>query len=157
VSFFFDTSALAKLYHREIGTAAVRKTFEEQHSVYVCRVGSVEMQSALSLKIRTNAISRADAELVQLKFRAHIRDQQIRVIAMKAAHYDLDETLLETYGYIHALRTLDSIQLAVAVDLVRSGIVNTFVTSDKVLIRIASIENLTVWDPASESSGDLLM
>ena len=144
---FLDTSALAKLYHTEIRTGFVENLLEREHSVFVSRLGAVEMQSVLSGKVRTRAIAKADAELAHLKFRADVRKRRIRVVALRNRHYDLAASLIEKHGDTRGLRTLDSLQLAVALDLVQNGIVDSFVTADKVLIRVAAVEKLNALDP----------
>ena len=76
---------------------------------------------------------------------------------MKTRHYELAESLIEKHGDTQGLRTLDSLQLAVALDLARSGVADSFVTADKILVRVASVENLVVWDPETATPEDLLI
>lgn len=57
--------------------------------------------------------------------------------------------LIRTHSLGDSLRTLDSVQLAVALELKRLGRMDHFVTSDKVLAAIASKEDLSVVDPTS--------
>jgi hypothetical protein len=47
------------------------------------------------------------------------------------------------------LRTLDSLQLAVALCLHRSSAVENLVASDKVLCQVAEVEGIPVIDPES--------
>jgi len=152
-----DTSALAKLYHRENGTTFIEKLLDLQQSLLVSRLALVKMRSVLSGKVRTKTIGKADAELVRLKFRADVRKRRIRVVALKTRHYELAESLIEKHGGTQGHRTLDSLQLAVALDLARNGVADSFVTADKVLVRVPSLENLVVWDPETASPEDLLI
>lgn len=62
-------------------------------------------------------------------------------------HYAMAEALLNEYGPIQGLRTLDSLHLAVALDLQRNGLVDSIVTADKVLCRVAPMEGLIVVNP----------
>ena len=105
------------------------------------------MHSVLSGKVRTRALSEVDAELARQKFRADIRRRRVLVIALRNRHYDLASSLIEKHGNYQGLRTLDSLQLAVALDLAQNGLSDMFVTADKVLARIAALENLNVHDP----------
>ena len=50
-------------------------------------------------------------------------------------------------GLTHALHTLDSLQLAVALDLRRRGMLDQVVTADRVLLLVAALEGLPVLDP----------
>ena len=54
-------------------------------------------------------------------------------------------------GYHGSALVLDSLQLAVAIDLTQNGIVDSFVTADKVLIRVAAVEKLNALDPETAS------
>ena len=62
-------------------------------------------------------------------------------------HYYLAASLIEKHGDTQGLRTLDSLQSAVALDLAQNGIVDSFVTADKVLIRVAALERLNALNP----------
>jgi hypothetical protein len=55
--YFLDTSALAKLYRNEAGTAFVDRIFSEPASQHVIsRLTIVEMESVFALKVRTGEI-----------------------------------------------------------------------------------------------------
>jgi predicted nucleic acid-binding protein len=45
------------------------------------------------------------------------------------------------------LRTLDALQLAVALDLSEQGFLDHFVAADKALAEVAAVEGLSVRDP----------
>ena len=48
-----DTSALAKLYHREAGSEFVRRLLKDhQGSAFLSRLGLLEMHSVLASKVR---------------------------------------------------------------------------------------------------------
>jgi predicted nucleic acid-binding protein len=49
----------------------------------------------------------------------------------------------------HTLRTLDALQLSVALDLYRRGVVSQLVTSDRALSEVAALEGLPVVNPLS--------
>ncbi len=55
--------------------------------------------------------------------------------------------LLQQYGPTHGLHTLDSLPLAVALDLRSRGMLDSLVTADRVLLTVARLEGLTVLDP----------
>ncbi len=66
--YFFDTSALAKVYRKEIGSDFVDRVLSEPGSqCIISRLSTVEMESVFALKVRTGEIdrqwfySRADA------------------------------------------------------------------------------------------------
>lgn len=68
---------------------------------------------------------------------------------MTRDHYDQAGELVERHGASLGLRTLDSLQLAVALSLHRGGAIETLVTADKVLCKVAAVEGIPVTDPES--------
>ena len=55
--YFLDTSAVAKLYRSELGSAFVDRIFSEPASQHlISRLTIVEMESVLALKVRTGEI-----------------------------------------------------------------------------------------------------
>jgi PIN domain nuclease of toxin-antitoxin system len=55
--YFFDTSALAKVYRQEIGSDFVDRVLSEPGSQHlISRLTIVEMESVLALKVRTGEI-----------------------------------------------------------------------------------------------------
>lgn len=67
-------------------------------------------------------------------------------MALRAKHYESAERLLTLYGPA-GLRTLDALQLAVALDLLRNQLVESLVAADRVLGRVAALEGLDVMNP----------
>jgi len=59
--------------------------------------------------------------------------------------------LIERYGPESGLRTLDSLQLSVALNLYRSGNVEHLLAADKILCKVAAAEGVPVIDPESTS------
>jgi predicted nucleic acid-binding protein len=61
---FFDSSALVKLYHPEVGTSAVDQIVNiADNSIRVSRLSVAELTSAFAIKVRTQAMSREDADV----------------------------------------------------------------------------------------------
>ena len=149
MSTYLDTSALAKLYHQEAGSAFVETILATKQPVFVSRLGVVEMHSVLSGKVRTKTLTQTDSDLARQRFRSDVRKRRFQIIALRARHYELADTLIATHGSASALRTLDSLQLAVALDLARSGLVKTLVTADKTLLKVGPLEKLACIDPES--------
>lgn len=66
-TYFFDTSALVKRYHEEVGTDAIDAAFEKSDVVKVISdISVIECYSAFAKKVRTGEIADED-------FRATIR------------------------------------------------------------------------------------
>ena len=145
---FPDTSALAKLYHPEIGSDLVERVVQQSAGdCFVSRLGILEMHSVLGVKERTGAISPGESEAVRRKFRGDVRRRRFRIVALQSRHYEAAEALLRFHAAAHGLRTLDSLQLAAALDLNRSQLIDSIITADRVLCRVAQMEYLAVIDP----------
>ena len=146
-----DTSALAKLYHREAGTEFVSRLLENHEgSAFLSRLGLLEMHSVLASKVRTGEMIAEESALLRRRFRSDVRSRRFRIVALRLRHYSQAEELLEKHGPSRGLRALDALQLAVALDLHRNGVIDSMITADKVLLRVAPIENIVVFNPESE-------
>jgi len=111
-NYFFDTSALVKVYHKEVGTELVEEIYENpENTIYISHLTKVELISALCKKYRTNDISHEAFILAYDKFLADC----INVFQLIFFYSDLLEEakeLILQYGQTKELRTLDAIQLA---------------------------------------------
>ena len=147
-AYFFDSSALAKLYHPEVGTSEVDQIVQEPGSrLRVSRLSVVELPSVFAIKVRTQFISREDAGLFLRQFREDIVARKFEVFAVDEATFAEAERLLEQYAFDRWLRALDAIQIAVALGLNRDGLVDRFVAADKVLCEVAALEGFAVLNP----------
>jgi len=61
--------------------------------------------------------------------------------------YQDAERLLRQHGATRRLRTLDALQLAVALDLHKKSAIDRIVSADKDLLVVADLEGLRVFDP----------
>ena len=103
---YLDTSALAKLYHTEIGTLKTEQlVLDSAGSCFVWRLGVLEMRSVPARKTRTGEISPAASAAVLQRFRGDIRRRRFRVVPLGVRHYELAERLVDVYG-LAAAKTL---------------------------------------------------
>jgi predicted nucleic acid-binding protein len=150
--YFLDSSAIGKLYHVEAGTPVVQSLVTQAESaLYISRLAVVEVRSAFARKVRAGHLVAADIELLRARFRADLRRRVLRTVAMNAGHFRDAERLINTYGLHARLRTLDAIQLAVALYLQKRGLVESFVCADKVLNHVAESAGLAVLNPEAAS------
>jgi predicted nucleic acid-binding protein len=148
--YFLDSSALAKVYHAEVGSAVVEELVLSSSAVLlISRLSVVEVQSAFAGKVRAGVISAGDAAGLRRRFLEDIANSLFRVVALTSDHYDQAGELIERHGASHGLRSLDSLQLAIALSLHRASAVESLVAADKVLCRVAVIEGMPVTDPES--------
>jgi len=114
----------------------------------VSRLTVLEIISVFAGKVRAGAISAADFDALRRRFAADLSKTKRLVGArLLVGHYQDAERLLRQHGAIRRLRTLDSLQLAVAIDLHRKNVIDRVVSADKDLLAVASAEGLGVLDP----------
>ena len=122
-NYFLDTSALAKLYHRESGSEPMERILEERGSwSFISHLSIVEMESVLAIKRRTGEIGEPAMEIARRRFRADLAQRRLAVAPpMLERHFHAARKLLIQYGVPEGLRTLDALQLAIALDLHQLG------------------------------------
>lgn len=144
----FDTSAISKHYHPELGTAKVKALIAAAGTrSIVSRLTVVEFHSALAKKVRTGHLPEADFRRLTRRFRCDVAARRLHPVRLLVSHFHATERLVRRIGLTQNLRTLDAIQLAVALHLndpVRSV---TFVRADQALCTFAAAEGLTVINP----------
>jgi predicted nucleic acid-binding protein len=149
-SYFLDTSAFAKLYHQETGSHHVERLVEHPGSiVLVSPLSLIEMESVFAIKVRTGELSPSGQELARRRLRADVAQGRILVgPPIEERHYRRARRLLRRYGVEMALRTLDSLQLALALDLHQSGQISVIVAADQRLCRVAEACGCSTINPA---------
>jgi predicted nucleic acid-binding protein len=93
-AYFFDSSALAKLYDPEVGTPEVDRIVEHAgNQIRISRLTVVELPSVFAIKERTRFISREDAGLFLRQFREDIVARKFQVFAVREAEFAVAERL----------------------------------------------------------------
>lgn len=147
-NYFFDSSALGKNYHAEVGTAEVERLLREPGARHlIARLTLVEIQSVFAGKVRTNVITGADFQLLRRRFLTDVAKRQLHVVRMTGAHYQEAERLVTKHAPSRSLRTLDALQLSVALHLHHRGTVDHFVCADGNLCKVAELEGVSVINP----------
>lgn len=146
---YFDSSALVKYYHDEPGSAEVIRFIQRPDTRhYISRLTFIEVHSAFGGKVRSGHIEADQFEVSCERLRRDVYERRFRVLPMKAIHYQEAERLLKTYTAEKGLRTLDSLQLSVALlELHRKSGLDQFVCADETLSEVAAVEGITVFDP----------
>jgi predicted nucleic acid-binding protein len=148
--YFLDTSALVKRYHVEAGSSKVAMILAEPDSSHlISRLGLVEAVSAFALKVREGQIQVDDFSAYRMRLLADVRNRSINVARVRVAHFKQADQLLQKHGTNVKLRTLDSLQLATALDLRTRAMLDHFVCADLNLCKIAAVEGLSVINPES--------
>jgi uncharacterized protein len=153
---FFDTSAVSKHYHAEPGTAKVDALLAVAGvRQLISRLSVVEFHSVFARKVRVGEITQADFQRLTRRFRGDVAAKRLRVIRLTAAHFQSAERLIRRIGLTLSLRTLDSLQLAVAMSLNEPGRPVEFVCADQALCAIAKAEGLSVEPRATVTPASL--
>lgn len=141
--FFIDTSALFKRYQLERGTALVSRLLEESDEpVFISSITIVEIVSNLKRLYEIDKITTEEQFLKQRTFfYQDIGALDITILDVSAEDIiKAEDLILKRY-----MKPLDSIQLAIALNLKRDSI--TFVSSDRRLCKIAEEEGLDTLTP----------
>lgn len=100
--YFLDSSALAKIYHAEVGSAIVEElVLSSAATILISRLSVVEVQSAFAGKVRVGVISADDTVGLRRRFLEDIATGLLRVVALASAHYDHAAELIERHGVSH--------------------------------------------------------
>jgi hypothetical protein len=147
-SYFFDTSAFAKRYHPESGTQVVMAIFAEPgRTIGISSLSLIEIQSVFAAKVRSNVITRAMAGSLRARMLLDMAAGDFEVFTLSSDHFDAAGRMIGRHGFSSRLRTLDALQLAVALDLREQGLVDRFVVADRALGEVAVAEGLAVLNP----------
>jgi len=147
VIYFLDTSALAKRYLTEKGSPRVRRLLERKNNVfYQTFLTPVELTSALYRRLREREITSEELALILRVYVTHSHQDYLLV--------PYADTLMERAAALlghHALRALDAIQLAAALDLKDRLPVDelpiAFLSADERLVEAARQEHLEAKNP----------
>lgn len=78
--YFLDTSALAKLYHQELGSDNVEEILNQEGSKgIISRLSLVELESVLAIKVRTGVLDPTGRAIALRRFRADIARNRVIV------------------------------------------------------------------------------
>jgi predicted nucleic acid-binding protein len=146
--YFVDTSALAKVYRKEVGSDFIDRIVSEPGSHrFISRFTILEMESVLALKSRTGEIDEQSLVMARRRLEADLAKKRLLVATVKDEHLRVGRQLLISHARTEALRGPDALQLAVALGLKRAGLVSVFVAADKKLCRFAMIEGFSTINP----------
>jgi uncharacterized protein len=148
-TYFFDSSALAKRYVTETGTAWVQSLTDPTagHGVYVARITLVELVSAITRRKRKGDLSPTAATAALSDVRADFVSGY-QVIEVTAELVERAEALADK----HALRGYDAVQLAAALEVNEAYVAAgqppvTIISADLDLNMAGTAEGLDVDDP----------
>lgn len=162
-AYYFDSSAIVKRYHRELGTDWIQAVCEprDHPPLYLSQLAQVEVVAALRRLGRTQNLHASFVDAMVRASERHIALSDparatplYRLVPVSAPVLTLAAELCNQYWQAqpHPLRSLDAIQLACALPTaadVSDELV--FVTADARLAAIALREGFRVINPAFPS------
>ena len=110
------------------------------------------MESVFALKVRTGEIDQQAVLIARRRLEADLGRSRLLVAAANDDHFRSARQLLVKHGVTEALRTLDALQLSIALTLKRAGLVTVFVAADQRLCRVAALEGFAVINPEQPAS-----
>lgn len=149
--YFLDTSALAKLYHDELGSGYVESILSQPGPKGIVSLLSlVEMESVFAIKVRTGALDENGRSLALRRPRADIAPDRLIVgPAIERSHYRSAARLLRLHGVSRGLRTLDALQLAIARDMLEASSISAILSADNRFCEVAQACGCPAIDPGS--------
>lgn len=130
---FVDTSSLVKFYYPEPDSERIETFLLEAEHIYISNLTVVEVASALARKVRTGDLKKEQETVIWNTFLDDLQIGQIEVLNLDERDYLRAADLIREFGGRYGIKTLDSLQLSVALGL---GNVK-FLCSDSTLIQIA--------------------
>jgi predicted nucleic acid-binding protein len=105
---YLDTSALAKRYLAERGSAEVEALIQQADAIGTSLITRAEVSAAIAKAVRTSALTRPEGEKILRAFRRHWPE---------VGRLQISETLIadaDTLAWTYSLRGYDAIHLASA-------------------------------------------
>jgi predicted nucleic acid-binding protein len=148
-AYFFDSSAVVKLYVKEAGTAWLKSLTAQhmQNSFFIARMTDVEVVSALARRGRAGSLAAPALQAALRQFNLDLTQLYL--------HVEIDQKLTKQAMLLaetNALRGYDAVQLAAALEVYnerRSAGLPTpaLISADVALNMAAMAQGLTVDDP----------
>ena len=144
MKYYFDTSSLVKIYHREEGTETVLNIYKSHDEIIISELSKIEFISTIYRKYREHEISHETLTAVMQKFED---DVKIRYEVLKFSSLVIDEAwnLICRLSEKHSLKTQDSIQFAFFRTYCETDTV--FVCSDDKFVKLVENEGVKTLSP----------
>jgi hypothetical protein len=109
--YFFDTSALVKRYHQELGTKVLDTAFANiEVAKVISDITIIEFSSAFAKKVRIGEITAEDFREAIKAMAADIQSGVIQVESFGENEKKEAAVLIEKHGLSRNMRTLDAIR-----------------------------------------------
>ncbi len=145
MKYYFDTSSLMKIYHREKGTETVLNIYKSQDEIITSELSKIEFISTICRKYREHEISHETLTAVIHKFEDDVKIRYDEMLKFSTLVIDEAWNLICRLSEKHSLKTQDSIQFAFFKIYCETDTV--FVCSDNKFIKLVENEGVKVLSP----------
>jgi len=144
LKYYFDTSALVKIYHPEDGTKEALEFYLSDTPILISDLSRIEFLSTIHRKFRDREISADVLDSLILRFQEDLLSR-FEVLEFSALVLEDTTRLLFQYGKRRSLKTLDCLQLAFFTTYADQD--DVFTCSDFALATIAQLEGVATHIP----------
>lgn len=144
MNYYFDTSSLVKIYHREQGSDRVLEIYRSGELIFISELGRIEFLSTIHRKYRENEIKTDTLDALAQRFEDDI-ENRYEVLGFSSLIPDEACHLIRNFARENSLRSLDSLQISFFMIYCEQE--DIFVCSDRRLAGIAGLEGITVLIP----------
>jgi uncharacterized protein len=111
MQYFFDTSALVKIYHKETGSDRILPLYQGDETIVISELSKAEFVSTIHKKLRMGEITADTLDAVKNRFLA---DCSGRFVVIHVASFIVDAALdiMNAHGRANHLFSLDALQMA---------------------------------------------
>lgn len=141
MNYFFDTSALVKIYHREKSSEKLLNIYNGQDKILISELAKVEFYSAIYRKYREKEIDLETLNLLIEKFKFDT-EYRYEILSFTSGVTEQALDFLSRYGESRGIKALDSLQLSFFEFYCEEG--DSFVCLDTKLVKISEEENKKV-------------
>ncbi len=142
MKYYFDTSSLVKIYHREKGTPDVLEIYNNSENlIQISELGRIEFLSTVHRKYREKELTTGTLNTLIKKF-LDDTDFRYETLQFSSLVSDEAEMMIQNLATQHALKMLDSIQFAFYKVYCESETV--FVCSDVKLANLVKEEGFNI-------------
>lgn len=107
----------------------------------------MEIYSALAIKVGSGQLTREAAQVLTDGVLSDLASGRIKPYSVTDRHFADAERMIRQFSYDRRLRSLDAIQLSVALDLRSQGLADSIVTADRAVQDVAGMVGLAVINP----------
>ncbi|MCK5057728.1 MAG: type II toxin-antitoxin system VapC family toxin [Candidatus Aminicenantes bacterium] len=147
MKYFFDTSALVKIYHNENGTEKVLSMYSGNEKITISELARIEFYSSVYRKYRMREIDLETLNLIIEKF-DYDTAHRYEVLYFSPGVTEQALSFLSGFGETKGIRALDSLQLSFFKSYCEKR--DAFVCADTKFVNIVKEENINVIVPLND-------